>query len=81
MAVLSGSYRRIEWHLPTSTTLITAIEAGRGAEPPAYRIDVVERDGITESSSYSGRESWLAAAERLRTEISGPRRSPARDNA
>lgn len=81
MTVLSGSYRGVEWHLPTSTTLITAIEAGRPAEPPTYTIEVVERDGVTESSSYPDRESWLAAAERLRNEISRPSRDPADDNS
>jgi hypothetical protein len=81
MAVLSGSYRSVEWHLPTSTTLISAIEAGRAAEPPTYTIDVVERDGVTDSSSYPDRKSWLAAAERLRTEISRRSGNPARDNS
>lgn len=81
MAALSGSYRRVEWHLPSSTTLISAIEAGRAAEPPAYTIDVVERDGVTQSSSFPDRESWLAAAERLRTEIAGRSRSPARGSS
>jgi hypothetical protein len=71
MSVLSGSYRRIEWHLPSSTTLITAIEAGRAAELPRYTIDVIERDGATASSSCPDRESWLAAAEQLRNKISG----------
>lgn len=81
MTVLSGSYRGVEWHLPTSTTLITTIEAGRGTESPTYAIDVVERDGVTESSSYPDRESWLAAAEQLRAEISDPSRNPGRDRS
>ena len=75
-AAWAGSYRSTAVHVPTGTRLIGAIEAGSGAAPPTYTIEVIpaESDDVsTQSSAYPDRDSWLAALRRLRAEISDRR--------
>lgn len=77
-AVMAGSFRRVERHLPTGTTLITSMEAG-GAGGVTYTIEVVadecERADV---STYPDRDAWFSAAQRLRADLSTRHGSPDR---
>jgi hypothetical protein len=71
--VMAGSYRRVERHLPTNSTLIMAIEAGRDGASSEYSIELiaVATAGATTSRTwrYPDREAWVVAAEHFRAEV------------
>jgi hypothetical protein len=74
--VMSGSYRRVETHVPSGSTLLISTESGTVGAGPTYAIEVV-RHGVTTATPstqrwvYDDREAWLVAANDIRSELSG----------
>lgn len=72
--MMAGIMRRQELHLPTGATLITSAEVDESADQPAYSLDLFPGNPangvVAVSESYADRAEWLAAAERLRAELS-----------
>lgn len=72
--VMAGTYRRLEMHLPTGSTLITSIEAGRGGSGTSYWIELLRAAGQgpagpAEKLRYTDRGAWTAAIEAIRAEL------------
>jgi hypothetical protein len=73
--VMAGSYRRVELHLPTDSTLIASIEAGVPGEMTAYTLELVPGNESVSRQTwrYPDRDAWQAAVEQLRADISAGR--------
>jgi hypothetical protein len=73
--VMAGSYRRVELHLPTDSTLIASIEAGVAGAGATYTLEFTPGDGSSSQQrwSYPDRDGWQAAVEQLRAGISAGR--------
>jgi hypothetical protein len=73
-AVMAGSYRRVEHHLPTGTALVSSMEAGsRG--PVTYRLEVTPGTGRVgephePARTFADRDEWLRVTEQYRSAIS-----------
>jgi hypothetical protein len=72
--VMAGSYRRVELHLPTGSTMITSMEAGRSGASASYQIELIPARTASGSAAsqtwvYPDQAAWVAAAERLRAEL------------
>jgi hypothetical protein len=75
--VMAGTYRRLEMHLPTGSTLITSIEAGRDGSETSYTIELLRAAGHgspepAEQLRYADRGAWTAAIEAIRAELARP---------
>ena len=74
--VMGGTYRRVETHVPTGSTLAMSIESGGGNAGPTYVIELVSGvDGTPAESrpqrwTYADRDSWTAAAQDIRSGLS-----------
>jgi hypothetical protein len=74
--VMGGTYRRVETHVPTGSTLAMSIESGGGQAGPTYVIELVtDVDGTPTQSrpqrwTYADRDSWSAAAQDIRSGLS-----------
>lgn len=74
--VLGGSYRQVETHVPTGSSLIMSIEAGGFLESPTYTIELVRRGEESTATpshvwAYPDRDAWAAAAQDIRAGLSG----------
>lgn len=68
--VMAGSYRRVEVHLPTNSTLIASMQATE-----AYTIELIPGNESAQRQTwrYPDRDAWLAAIEQVRAEIAADR--------
>jgi len=72
-AVFGGSYRRVELHLPSGSTLVTAMEADPrfGA---VYSIELIPAGGSpsdADTRTFTDRDAWESAAAQYRARLSG----------
>jgi hypothetical protein len=73
-AVMAGSYRRVEHHVPSGTMLVCTIEA----TPPGsvtYALEVMPGSGLVDESlesvhTFADRDEWLRVIEHYRSTIS-----------
>ncbi|HEY5878901.1 MAG TPA: hypothetical protein VIU11_08320 [Nakamurella sp.] len=73
LAVLAGSYRRVELHLPSGSTLITAMEADPRSGA-VYSIELIPADGTrpdADTRTFTDRDAWESAAAQCRARLSG----------
>lgn len=69
-AVMAGSYRRVERHLPSGTALIMSMEAGTGETDYTIEISADDDDDARpDVRSYPDRDAWLAATAQLRADL------------
>lgn len=72
--VMYGTIRRSELHLPSGSTMITSIEAGRDGSGATYLIEVIGPAGEGVSApvhSYPDLAAWTAAADDIRAALAG----------
>ena len=74
--VMAGTYRRVETHVPTGSTLAMSIESGGGAAGPTYTIELIPSadetspESRTQRWTYADRDAWSAAADDIRSGLS-----------
>jgi hypothetical protein len=70
-SVTAGFFRRVETHVPSGVQLVMSSEAGTGAAPAAYRLELFSRPGEppTRVERFADEESWRSAADRCRSQI------------
>jgi hypothetical protein len=74
--VMGGTYRRVDTHVPTGSTLAMSIESGDRNAGPTYVIELVSGVDATPAESrpqrwtYADRDSWTAAAQDIRSGLS-----------
>jgi len=73
LAVLGGSYRRVELHLPSGSALVTDIQ-GDTRSGAVYSIELIPAGGTpsdADTRTFTDRDTWESAAARCRARLSG----------
>lgn len=74
-AVMAGSWRRVEHHVPSGTVLVCSIAVGTGGTV-TYGLEVLRGSGLADAPldpvrTFADRDEWLRVAEHYRSTISG----------